>query len=241
MEGELRRIADRLDRIEKLIEEKLKLPSPGKFMRRSEDLNELGASLAKAQLGYLPVNMDNMNTYSKIAFASANRVIEATRPSLAANGISVSQNIFDHEDGSQVLHTLMLHTSNQFIESQFRLRPNNNDEHALTSYTNWAKRVTYSALVGCAIPGEDDDSETHTAPDRKVPARGSAAKRKDLSYDVISKDHLSEMEYELEGFPNIAEQIMEYYHLQSIADLPEEKYRMAITRIREMKQQLRSN
>ena len=100
------------------------------------------------------------------------------------------------------------------------------------------KRTAYSSLVGCPIPSEDDDAEGYIATQRKLPARGSAAQRKDLSYDVISKTQLSELEYELDGYPDTAEEILELYELQNIADLPQEKYRSVITKVREIKQKL---
>ena len=238
---ELRRLSDKIDALTLLVQERITRPSQGKFINRSEKLNELADALAKAQSIYKPITMDNVNTYSKVAFASLTRITEATREALTNNGLSVLQDIFDHEDGSSVLHTLLLHTSDQFVESQFRLKPNGNDPHSLTSYINWAKRTNYSSLVGCPIPNEDDDAEAYSAPERKTLAKGSAGQRKDMSYEVISKTQLEELEYELDGFPNIAEQILDYYNLQNIADLPADKYRVCITRARELKTKIRSN
>jgi hypothetical protein len=234
MEPTLQLLLDKLESIEKLLVNH----STDKRIVRSEHINELATSLSLAQVDYKPVSLQNKNSYSSIAFASLQGVTDATRPALGKNALCVFQDIFDHEDGSSVLHTVLVHNSGQFIESQMRIKPNGNEPASLTSYINWMKRTSYSSLVGCPIPAEDDDAESYIATQRKLPARGSAAQRKDLSYDVISKTQLSELEYELNGFPDTAEEILELYELQNIADLPQEKYRSVITKVREIKQKL---
>lgn len=230
-----------IQELKTLVLDALKRTSQGKLVKRSDSFNELAAALALAQSEYKPVVLDGVNTYTQIAYASLSSVTKATREALTKNNLSIVQDIIDHEDGSSVLHTLLLHTSDQYIESQMRLKPNNNDPHSLTSYINWAKRTAYAALVGCPIPNEDDDAENSVAKERNLPARGSALKKKDLGFEVISSDQLAELEYELNGFPTIAEQIMDTYNLQNIADLPKEKYRTCITRVREIKLKLREN
>jgi len=232
MEAKLNKI---LELLEKLTQD---APASRSFLR-SESIDELASALSKAQSEYTEVVSSERNTYSSIAFASLHSVVTATRAALTKNGLSVIQDIFDHDDGASVLHTILLHNSGQFIESQMRIKPNGNEPTEITSYINWMKRTCYSSLVGCPIPNEDDDAESYISTQRKLPARGSAKRRKDLSYDIISKTQLEELEYELDGFPDTAEEILELYELQNIADLPKEKYRSVIIKVREIKQQLK--
>ena len=56
-----------------------------------------------------------------------------------------------------------------------------------------------------------------------------------LSNETITKNHIEELEIELEGWPDLAERILETYKINSIADLPESLYRQVITRLREVK------
>jgi hypothetical protein len=54
--------------------------------------------------------------------------------------------------------------------------------------------------------------------------------------EVVTKEQLEELEYELAEYPDLAEEIMEKLHIQSIADLPRSKYMISLKRIREIKQ-----
>jgi len=225
-----------LEKLEKLLSEDK--PIQRSFIK-SDSISELAASLSKAQAEYQKVIISERNSYSSVAFASLTSVVNATREALCKYGLSVLQDIFDHDDGTSVLHTVLLHDSGQYIESQMRIKPNGNEPASLTSYINWMKRTAYSSLVGCPIPNEDDDAESYISTQRTLPARGSAKQRKELSYDVISKTQLEELEYELDGYPDTAEEILELYELQNIADLPKEKYRSVIVKVREIKQKLK--
>lgn len=239
MDDKISILSNDIKSLRELLKEALKRGVHVKSISRSEKIDQLATALSLAQSNYEIVSVPSRNTYTDIAYASLHNVTKATRKALCDNGLSVVQVIFDHDDGSSVLHTQLLHNSDQFIESQMRIKPNVNEPASVTSYINWLKRIAYSAIVGCPIPKEDDDAEGYQAKQRSIPARGSASKRKDMTYEVVSKSQLEELEYELEGYPDTAEEILERYELQNIADLPYEKFRSVITKVRDIKLKLK--
>lgn len=209
----------------------------GKERNRSADLQELFAALAKAQSEMDLAQMDRENPYFKSKYADLASIIKASRPSLTKNGLSVIQQILPNDDGQNILHTMLCHASGQWIESRMRIVPPKNDIQTLGSYITYLKRYSYASLVGITGRDEDDDGEIAMVQARQIIAKGPSTKYnpKEESYESITKDQLEELEYELSEYPDLAEEVMDKMRIQSLADLPKSKFRVAVTRIREIK------
>ena len=205
---------------------------------RSTEIKELAVALAKAQ-GEMPVaGLNKQNPYFKSSYADLTSIVSASRPSLAKYGLSVVQNILRNEDGQSILHTILLHSSGQYIESRMIINPPKIDIQTVSSFTTYLKRMAYASLVGVVTGDEDDDGEVAVAEHREVFAKGTALNTKynpRETGETITKEQLQELEYELAEYPDIAEDMLTKMQLQSIADLPKSKYHAAITRVREIK------
>lgn len=206
---------------------------------RSELINELAVALAKAQGEMKVAGLNKSNPYFKSSYADLMSIVEASRPCLTKNGLSVIQNIVHHDDGVSMLYTILLHISGQYIESRMRIVPAKNDIQTISSYTTYLKRMAYCSLVGVVTGDEDDDGEKAVAESREVFAKGIALNTKynpkETSPEVITKEQLADYEYELAEYPDIAEMILEGLKIQSLADIPKAKHQAAITRVREIK------
>lgn len=206
---------------------------------RSEDLKELFTALAKAQAEMRTAGMSSENPYFKSRYADLTEVVRASRPSLSKNGLSVIQQILPNDDGQNMLHTILSHTSGQWIESRMRILPAKSDVQSIGSYITYLRRYSYAALVGVVTANEDDDGELAVATERDLFAKGTALNTKynpkEQSYESITKDQLDEIEYEIAQYPDIAEMILEGMKIQSLADLPKTKFMAAIKRVREIK------
>jgi len=206
---------------------------------RSEDINELATSLAKAQADFEIAGLNRTNPYFKSRYADFQSVVTASRPALTKNGLSVIQNIIAHVSGESILHTILMHNSGQWIESRMRILPPKNDVQTMSSYITYLKRISYSSLIGVVTGDEDDDGEIAVATHRETFAKGTAINHKynpkDNSPEVITREQLEQLEYELEGYPDIAEQVLDGWRIQSLADLPKVKYQTTFTRIMELK------
>jgi len=228
-------IVEKLDNIvEQLIDHKNKL-----IPKKSEDLKELFTSLAKAQSEMEFAGLNNENPYFKSKYADLKDIVKASRPYLSKNGLCVIQQILPNSDGQNILHTILAHSSGQWIESRMRILPAKTDVQSLASYITYLRRYSYAALVGVVVGGEDDDAEVAVATSREVLAKGTAVNTKynplENSYETVTKEQLEELEYELAEYSDIAEQVLEGLKIQSLADMPKVKYHVSITRIREIK------
>lgn len=205
----------------------------------SLQVNELYAALAKAQGDYPIIGSNRENPYFKSNYTDLDAILRAVRPALSKNGLGFIQQIRVMPDGSTVLHTILTHSSGQWIESRNRVIPAKNDAQTYGSTLTYQKRYAAMALLGvtCSHDKTDDDAEIAMANSRQIFAKGPsiAYNPKEQSPEVISKDQLEEFEYELQEYPDIGEMILDKLQLQSLADLPKSKYQASITRVREIK------
>lgn len=200
---------------------------------QSDQLNELGLALAKAQGEMLIAGKDHKNPFFKSNYADFATIVRASRPSLTKYGLSVIQRVFTNENGIEMLHTMLLHSSGQYIESRVRIAPVKQDAQSLGSCITYLKRYCYAAMVGVTAADEDDDGEAASSHGKDVSSKQYPAPKQ--NNEPISLDQLSELEYALKDHPDICEQVLTGLKIQSLADMPKSKYRSSLDRIQEIK------
>jgi hypothetical protein len=89
-------------------------------MNQSEQINELAAALAKAQGMMGSAAMNRINPHFKSKYADLSSVFDAMRGPLSANGLSTVQTMSIGER-HMILRTTLMHTSGQFISSEYPL------------------------------------------------------------------------------------------------------------------------
>jgi ERF superfamily len=228
-----------LARIESL-EKRIREVKPDLIPSRSADLKELFTALAKAQAEMQCAGRKSENPYFKSSYADLAEIVRVSRPALAKNGLSVIQQVLPNEDGQNILHTILAHSSGQWIESRMRILPSKPDVQSLQSYITYIRRSAYSALIGVTVMDEDDDAEQEVATQRETYAKGVALNTKynprEESYESLTKEQLDEVNYELQEYPDIAEQVLSGLKIQNLSDIPKSKYSVSLRRIREIKQ-----
>ena len=128
-------------------------------MRRSEQLNELGAALAKAQAEIRGAPKDSANPFFKSRYADMASVIDASREALTKQGIAIVQS--PRTEGAKVIvTTLMLHASGQWIEDDLAVEAKDAGAQSIGSAITYARRYAYQAISGVAP--EDDDGNAAT-------------------------------------------------------------------------------
>jgi len=206
----------------------------------SAELSELYTALAKAQSEMEVAELNGENPYFKSRYADLSSVVMASRPHLTKNGLSVIQQIIPTSDGQNILHTRLCHASGQWVESRMRVVPPKNDIQTLGSYLTYLRRYTYAAIVGCVTGDEDDDGEVAMADTRATKVKGTEVSRKydpkQQSYETITKEQIEELEYELQDYHDLAEEILSGLRIQCLADMPKSKFLVSIKRVREIKQ-----
>ncbi len=126
-------------------------------MNKSESINELATALAKAQSEMKGATKSKSNPFFKSTYADLSCVLDACREALTKNGLSISQMPEVCEDGIS-LTTMMLHSSGQWISSEFRMPVTKKDPQAFGSALTYSRRYALAAIVG--IAQEDDDANS---------------------------------------------------------------------------------
>lgn len=125
---------------------------------QSEQINELAAALAKAQTAMTNAVFNRINPHFKSKYADLPAVIEAVRPALAANGLSVTQETRVTDTGF-VLATVLRHASGQWTEATYPL-PANGKPQEMGSALTYARRYSLAAICGIASDDDDDGERT---------------------------------------------------------------------------------
>jgi ERF superfamily len=204
----------------------------------SEEISLVATALAKAQSVMPIAGLNADNPYFKSKYSNLAEIVRSSRAPLSSNGLSFTQ-IPLEDDNGLFLITRVLHTSGQWIESKVRIKPPKNDVQSFGSTLTYNKRQVLAAMIGMASGDEDDDGEISVADSREKSDKGTALNNRynprENSGETITKEQLEEIEYELTGYDDVYEKILESLHLRHMADMPKQRYRYAIDRIREIK------
>jgi len=217
-----------------------KQSKPDQATSRSKDLKELFTALAKAQGEFNTAGLTSINPYYKSKYADLKEIVAAARPALAKYGLAFAQPVIPNEDGQNILHTLLTHSSGQWMESRMRIIPPKTDVQSLGSYITYLRRYSLSSLVGIVAADDDDDGEIAVHDSRNNFNKGISLNHKynpkEQSSETITKEQIEEIRYELKSHTDLAEEIMDKMKIQSLSDMPKNKFLPSIRRIREIVQ-----
>lgn len=136
-------------------------------MTTSEQINEVAAACAKAQLEMKHAAKTAVNPAFRSKYADFASIVDAARV-YAQHGIAVWQDVTLTEQGAAVV-TRLAHTSGQWIEfGPLTVPLGKRDAHGVGSATTYAKRYALSAALGIAAD-EDDDGNAAVAPSTTKP------------------------------------------------------------------------
>lgn len=172
---------------------------------QSFNISELAKSLSKAQAEFKPISQNRSNPFFKSKYADLDSILKAVRPALAKHGLSFYQ-YTSIDNGKTILHSRILHTSGQWVESQTNIAPPKADIQSYGSTMSYQRRYSAITLLGVATTDDpfDDDGNSVSIPVSKQKINASqtselksALKGKDVLLPVILKklsiDSLEEM------------------------------------------------
>ena len=133
-------------------------------MKTSETINELATALAKAQAVMGNAHFNRQNPHFKSKFADLASVRDTITPALTTNGISVVQ-MTSVGNESVIVHTRLMHSSGQWIESEYPIINDPGKPQAMGSALSYARRYSLSAI--CNIASEEDDDGNEAQNSRK--------------------------------------------------------------------------
>jgi len=137
-------------------------------VEHSATLGELGKALPKAQAGFTHPTKDrtvDVGQYS-YSYAQLPACLDAVRPALAANGISLLQPV--EVRGTHVrVWTMLLHASGEWIRTALVLTADSPKAQAIGSAITYGRRYGLSAMLGIAADEDEDGALASSAPPPK--------------------------------------------------------------------------
>lgn len=127
----------------------------------SSEINELATALAIAQGATQNAFMNRVNPHFKSKYADLSSVLDAIRLPLSSNGLSIVQTMQTNEYG-MFLQTTLMHSSGQYITSEYPLPGPNAKAHEIGSALTYGRRYSIAALI-CNSADEDDDGNSAMA------------------------------------------------------------------------------
>jgi hypothetical protein len=134
-------------------------------------VNELAGALAKAQEAMPPIPR-NRKVVVKLAsggsydfmYAPLDTILDACRPVLGKNGLSLSQ-LLSSDDKGMTLITVLLHSSGQWLRCWTRLPSTPIKPQELGGVITYMRRYAVQCILGVAAEDDDDaNGETNSKP-----------------------------------------------------------------------------
>ncbi len=193
---------------------------------RSQHIDKIALALAKAQGSYKEMisNQESPNG----PYANLHATFAAVKSGLSENGIAIYQHTIP-DDGPKILETILMHSSGQWISSKERIIPG----HTLRSTGNKyeiVKRMQAQMILGIAPTDNDpisfDDGGEELAQLQLIDdLKDPDSKKMMLDRDeTITTEQYHELMSELDGYPEIAQDVLEAYGIESLADVPKSEY-----------------
>ena len=150
-------------------------------MKTSEHLNEIATALVGFHKAMGKVKKEAANPFFKSKYASLPNILDAIREPLILNNLSVVQ----FPTGENELTTILMHSSGQFMQSSYVMKPVKNDPQGVGSCITYQRRYAVGAILSLSID-EDDDGNAASTP-AKAPAKTNGTAKPVLSPDDKEK------------------------------------------------------
>lgn len=221
-------------------------PAPG--IQTSSTLGKLAGALAKAQSSFkavvrsreVEVTSKRTGARYKFTYAPLDTVLDAAIPSLAANGLSLTQEL-SGTDAGRFCTTTLMHESGEWRSSTLQLpgeAPTSAQEFG--SQVTYARRYALQCVLGVAAE-EDDDANgadgnevgaKKTRAAKPAPAPAPAAPRLEAKTQARIKILQNECSIEDREW---REKLMYHYGVESSADLTTDQALDLIRRLGDVK------
>lgn len=204
----------------------------------SPTVGQLSDAMAAAQGAYKPLVFNRRNAETKEEYADLEAIIEATREALALNKVFFTQLIFRGADGEYTVQTRINH-GEEFMESKARVVPIKDDPRTTDSLIQYAKTQSAKSILGIAGRNDtsDDDGIKSLNYERQNFEKGTRVYEPHCETELLSKDQIDELAHELDdsGYADIVKDIYKNYRVEALSDLPRNKYREIIDKVRKIK------
>jgi hypothetical protein len=132
---------------------------------KSNEINELAKALILFHVKCEGIKKDAKNPFFKSTYASLPKIIEAITEPLAESGLALT--MFPIEENS--LYCLLMHTSGQWIEATYTMKPVKDTPQDKGSCITYARRYCISSILNLQIDDIMSDDDGNKASGKVTP------------------------------------------------------------------------
>ncbi len=179
--------------------------------------DKLFAALAKAQGDIAAAEASQTNTHFDYTYANLQNCLDACRKPLSDNELAVIQRP-TIDDGVVHMHTILGHSSGQFIEDTMPMKPEKDGPQAIGSVITYLRRYMLCAIVG--IGSQDDDANLASADQD--------------DYERISPEQIDEIlvladkHFKQDADAKVNRMLDKAFQVTAVGDIPESHFDSAI-------------
>jgi hypothetical protein len=137
---------------------------------KSNEINELAKGLILFHVKCEGIKKDAKNPFFKSTYASLPKIIEAITEPLAESGLALT--MFPIDENS--LYCLLMHTSGQWIEATYTMKPVKDTPQDKGSCITYARRYCISSILNLQIDdilSDDDGNKASGKAEVKAPVK----------------------------------------------------------------------
>lgn len=186
----------------------------------NDDMKEnsgIAKAFVAAQKAFNPALKSSVNPHFKSKYVGLDGCVEAVIDALNDNGIALIQETSECENGV-IVETVFMHESGEIMKcGKLHVPASKNDAQGYGSALTYARR--YSLMAACGIAPEDDDGNAASKGKGDAVAKAVAeitADQKTVLMDMIKEAGMTEAQF------------LEWGKIDSIDDMPANKYHKAL-------------
>lgn len=197
-------------------------------MLESSEKDKLYTALSKAQTEFPTIRV-NRKAF-KNEYADLYAILKPVYPILSKYGLSIRPWAGCLE-GEQWIGARLMHESGQYETNIYKLdidpckNPNDQPSHKKQSALTYFNRNHIKDMLGVLISDDEDDDDGQNHYTQTINHR----------VEVISTEQFEELNHVLEGHKDLYEQILKGFGIQSLSQIPKDKFYATIERIRDLK------
>jgi hypothetical protein len=149
-------------------------------MNTSTDIKQISAALVGFHKAVGKIPKDSNNPFFKSKYASLSGILDTIATPLADNGLSIVQ----FPEGENGLTTRLVHSSGEWMEATYSMRPAKDDPQGRGSAITYQRRYAVGAMLSLNIDEDDDANAASKLPQKQVQPKPQPAKEPVVTGEV---------------------------------------------------------
>jgi hypothetical protein len=129
-------------------------------MQTSESIKAIAAALVSFHKEVGKIGKDSKNPFFKSSYASLSNILDGINEPLVNNGLSIVQ----FPEGDNGLTTRLCHSSGEWMESTYSMKPAKDDPQGRGSAITYQRRYAIGAILSLNIDADDDGNAASKQP-----------------------------------------------------------------------------